>query len=263
MAKAPILIVEDDNSVAQYIQVCVRNGGYSVAGVATTGEEALRRAAEARPALVLMDIHLHGTMDGLAAAAAIRARLDVPIVYLTADAEIETLRGAQLAEPFGYILKPFNARDLWAAIEVALYKHRLEQQLKAKAAVEHESEMHYRIVSELTADYAYVLRVEPVGEPVIEWVSESFTRFMGYTLEEAQALPSWQQLFHADDAPSLRDHMRRMLESHADVREVRVVTRDGAVRYVRELSRPVWDEHQQRVVHIYCAGQDITSRANP
>jgi len=263
MAKAPILIVEDDTSVAQYIQVCIRNGGYSVAGVAATGDDALQLAAQTRPALVLMDIHLHGTMDGLTAAAQLRARFDVPIVYLTADAEVETLRDAQLAEPFGYILKPFNARDLWAAIEVALFKHQLEQQLKAKEAAEREAKTHYRIVSELTADYAYVLRVSLVGEPTIEWVSESFTRFMGYTLAEAQALPSWQQLFHADEAPSLRDHMRRMLESHADVREVRLVTRDGTMRHVRELSRPVWDEHQQRVVHIYCAGQDNTSRANP
>jgi PAS domain S-box-containing protein len=259
MTKKAILIVEDDTSVAQYIQVCVRNGGYNVAGVATTGDEALRLATQMRPALVLMDIHLHGTIDGLAAGAAIRAQLDVPIVYLTADAEVETLRNAQLAEPFGYLLKPFNMRDLWAAIEVALYKHHLEQQLKAKEATARALGARYRIVSELTSDYAYVLRVDPAVPPSIEWVSESFTRFMGYTLIEAQALPSWQQLFHADDIPALRDHMRRMLESHADVREVRLVTRSGSMRRARELCRPVWDEHEQRVVHIYCAGQAITT----
>ncbi len=104
--------------------------GYEVAGVATTGEAAIALAESQLPNLVLMDVRLQGAMDGIAAAVEIRRRCHLPVVFLTAYAEDATLQRAKLAEPFGYILKPFEDRELKTVIEMALYKHRTEEEIR-------------------------------------------------------------------------------------------------------------------------------------
>ncbi len=130
MAKAQILIVEDEGVVAMEIEARLKNLGYAVAAVASSGEEAIEKAVETHPDLVLMDIKLRGGMDGVEAAEQIRARFDIPVIYLTAHADNDTLRRAKVTEPFGYIIKPFEERELYTNIEIALYKHNLEKELK-------------------------------------------------------------------------------------------------------------------------------------
>ena len=120
MASAQILVVEDEIIVAENIRSRLIDLGYTVPAVASSGEEAIQRAAETQPGLVLMDIKLKGDMDGVEAAEQIRASLDIPVVYLTAYADEDTLRRAKITEPSGYILKPFELRELHIAIEVAL-----------------------------------------------------------------------------------------------------------------------------------------------
>ena len=129
-SKARILVVEDENLIAQDIHARLRTLGYAVAAMASSGEDAIRKALEARPDLILMDIVLKGDMDGIEAAKRIHERLDVPIVYLTAYADDHTLQRAKVTEPFGYILKPFEERELHTTIETALYKHQMERKLK-------------------------------------------------------------------------------------------------------------------------------------
>lgn len=130
MAKAQILIVEDEGVVAMEIEARLKSLGYAVSAVASSGEEAIEKTAETRPDLVLMDIKLRGDMDGVEAAEQIRARFDIPVIYLTAHADNDTLRRAKVTEPFGYIIKPFEERELYTNIEIALYKHNLEKELK-------------------------------------------------------------------------------------------------------------------------------------
>jgi signal transduction histidine kinase len=125
-----VLIVEDEVIVAHNIAGRLRGLGYIVPAMASSGAEALRWVAEAHPDVVLMDIKLQGPMDGIETAAEIRALLDIPVIYLTAYADAETLQRAKVTEPYGYILKPFQERELQTAIEIALYKHRAEQRLK-------------------------------------------------------------------------------------------------------------------------------------
>ena len=91
--------------------------------MASYGNEAVEKAAEMRPDLVLMDIRLKGAMNGVEAAQEIRARFDIPVVYLTALADENTLQRAKVTEPCGYISKPFGERELQAAIEIALQRH--------------------------------------------------------------------------------------------------------------------------------------------
>ncbi len=124
-----ILIVEDEVIVAKDIKNSVETLGYRVAGLAHTGADAVERALNSAPDLVLMDIMLKGDMDGTTAAALIRERLDVPVIFLTAYSDEETLGRAKLTGPFGYILKPFEERELRAAIEIALYRHAIEREL--------------------------------------------------------------------------------------------------------------------------------------
>ena len=125
-----ILVVEDENVVALDIQRDLMSFGYAVPATASSGEEAIEKAAALRPDLVLMDIRLRGAIDGIEAAEEIRTRFNIPAVYLTAYADPATLGRARLTGALGYLIKPFGERELHAAVEVALYRHRLEQRVK-------------------------------------------------------------------------------------------------------------------------------------
>jgi len=124
MASARILIVEDEAIIAMGLRIALRSFGYEVAAQTSSGEEAVMLAEETRPDLVLMDVTLRGEMDGIEAAGRIRERLDVPIIYLTALTDEDTLRRARETGPSDYLVKPFDERELRDAIETALRKHR-------------------------------------------------------------------------------------------------------------------------------------------
>ncbi len=130
MVNAKLLVVEDESIVARDIQNRLRNLGYDVPAIVAYGDKAVDLAADLRPDLVLMDIFLKGDMDGIKAAELIRSRYDIPVIFLTAFADPGTLQRAKITEPFGYILKPFEERELLTAIEMALYKHEMEKKIK-------------------------------------------------------------------------------------------------------------------------------------
>ncbi len=125
-----ILVVEDEAVVAIDVRGHLERLGYEVVAVADSGEEACRLAAELAPDLVLMDVRLRGEMDGVEAGGQIRDELGLPVIYLTAYADEETLGRAKATGPHGYVLKPFDERDLHVTVEVALHKHRLERRLE-------------------------------------------------------------------------------------------------------------------------------------
>jgi two-component system, cell cycle sensor histidine kinase and response regulator CckA len=125
-----ILIVEDDGIIAEDISESLRRLGYQRTAVAHTADSATCLALEMKPDLVLMDIKLKGGLDGIQAAEQMRKRMRVPIVYLTANADPETLQRAKLTEPFGYLLKPYKAQELQSTIEMALFKSQMEERLR-------------------------------------------------------------------------------------------------------------------------------------
>ena len=132
MAKERIMVVEDEGVVALQIKEALQSQGYVVPLVVLTGEEAVAQVLETEPDLVLMDIQLKGGLSGIEAAQRIRQRLDVPVVYLTAFSDSETLAKAQLTEPYGYVLKPFEEKGLHAIIQMSLLKHRRSRDLREK-----------------------------------------------------------------------------------------------------------------------------------
>ncbi len=130
MSDAKILIVEDEGIEALDIQHRLISLGYTNPEIVFSGEEAIKKTEEMQPDLVLMDIMLHGGIDGITTAKQINDRFDIPIVYLTAYADEETLQRAKTTAPYGYIIKPFKERELHITIDVALYKHKMEKRLK-------------------------------------------------------------------------------------------------------------------------------------
>ena len=125
-----ILIVEDEQIVAIDIESVLRHLGYRVVGTAGSGKEACRIVAESAPDLVLMDVRIDGTLDGIDTARRIRQTCDVPVVFLTAYTDDETLDRAKEIEPYGYLVKPFVERDLQTTIEVALHKGAADRRLR-------------------------------------------------------------------------------------------------------------------------------------
>lgn len=130
MTPPRILVVEDEGIVAKDIQMTLRRLGYEAPATAATSEEALEKAAALAPDLAFMDINLRGDMDGIETATRLRERWSIPVIFLTAYADEATLARAKVAEPFGYLIKPFDERDLRTAVEIALYKHAMEAKLK-------------------------------------------------------------------------------------------------------------------------------------
>jgi two-component system response regulator LytT len=140
MSKTNVLVVEDESIVSKDIQHSLKKLGYNVVGAAATGEKAIELAKETKPDIVLMDIMLKGEMNGIEAAEQIRVTMNIPVIYLTAYADEGTLARAKVTEPCGYIIKPFKEIDIHTSIEMAIYKHKRESDVRK------ERDMLYSIV---------------------------------------------------------------------------------------------------------------------
>jgi len=185
MTKGDILIVEDEALVAADLGDRLREMGYTVAGEIASGEEALEKIPNLRPDLILMDIVLEGEMDGIEAARHVRSRWDTPVVFLTAHADHNTLRRARVAEPFGYVIKPFAEAELHATLEMALYKHKVDSKIRK---MEHWLSTTLRSIGDgvLTTDeQGRVTFLNPVAERLTGW---RFMEATGRTSTEVLAL---------------------------------------------------------------------------
>ncbi len=171
MSRARILIVEDEGIIAQDIQNTLEKLGYEVPAVAVVGEEAIEKALELRPDLVLMDIVLWGGMDGVEAAERIRKQMCIPVIFLTAHSDSATLQRAKVTCPYGYIVKPLVERELRIGIEMALHKHAMERRLEEQ-------------------DRWYATTLASVGEAVIATDTNGGVRFMNPL---AEAITGWTQ----------------------------------------------------------------------
>lgn len=185
MSSARILIVEDDRVVARDIAQQMTRCGHVVIGCVTTGEDAITVAAKEKPSLVLMDVRLEGELDGIDAARQLRESHSLPIVFLTAYADEETVRRATVTEPFGYVLKPFDDLQLRTVVEMALYKHDAERRLR-------ESEQRYAVTLDCIGDgviatdcMGHITLINPIAEALTEWSREDA---VGQSLEKVLRL---------------------------------------------------------------------------
>ncbi len=152
MKQKRIMIVEDEGVTAIAIQASIHDMGYAVTSVEVTGTNAVRKATEDRPDLVLMDISLSGEMDGIEAADIIQKTLHIPIIFLSAYSDLQILERIKSTRPFGYIIKPFNEHELRMAIDIALYKDTMERQLRK------QNDLLIHVIDSLTHPF-YVINV--------------------------------------------------------------------------------------------------------
>ena len=185
--KAKILIAEDETIIAIDIKTTLQKIGYAVAEIATSGEKVIEYLSKEKPDLILMDISLAGKLDGIETAEIISQKYDLPVVYLTALTNSETLERARLTEPFGYLLKPFDERNLHSTIEMALYKHKVDSELK-KRTRELEAEkiktdelLHNIFPSEIVKELKSNGTVSPKNYDSVSILFTDFDNFTGFS----------------------------------------------------------------------------------
>ncbi|HEV7868472.1 MAG TPA: response regulator [Chthoniobacteraceae bacterium] len=178
MNKTHILIVEDEGIVAKDLQALLKRLGYHVPATVGTGELAIQAAIQNQPDLILMDIQLRGSMDGVQASAAITSQQDVPIVYLTANSDEATLQRAKGTAPFGFLVKPFEERAIQAGIEMALYKHRTDKKMR---------EREQWLSTTLTSIADAVITTDADGK--ITFLNTAAETLSGWSLGDAVGLP--------------------------------------------------------------------------
>jgi PAS domain S-box-containing protein len=179
MAKKKVLIIEDERIIARDLQDKIEGLGYDVPYVIYSGEDAINRVIHIKPDLILMDIKLEGTFDGVDTAREIKKIFDVPIIYLTAYADSDTLKRVKDTDPAGYILKPFKERELDTTIKIALFKYKAEQKLKERAAwlesildslpemiIVTDSSGKIQLINPAAAGFLSILTDEWLGKPL-------------------------------------------------------------------------------------------------
>ncbi len=229
VSKPRILVVEDEVIVSRDIAVQLAELGYEPVGQATRGDEAIALTGQLQPDLVLMDIQLAGSTDGIMAAQAIREQFDRPVVFLTAFAADDVLERAKLAEPFGYILKPFSERELRSVVEMALYKHQAERKLHLSQQAQRESALHTQSILDNMADGVITIN----AQGVIESFSKAASAIFGYSQDEAigrnvsMLMPEPHQSRH--DGYIQRYLTTGVAQIIGTPREVEGLRRDGSV----------------------------------
>jgi PAS domain S-box-containing protein len=254
MQKGPslrVLAVEDERIVARHLGARLSKLGYEVTGLACSKGEALELVECTRPDLVLMDIQLNGIPEGIEAAVEIRERFAVPVVYLTAHSDFTTLERAKATEPFGYLLKPFEDRDLMVVIETAISRHRTEKRL-------HDSEERLRLAQ----------RAGRVG--VFDWDLATSEVLLTPELEEIYGIPvgsfegtqrAWIEHFHPEDRAVFVQVLDAWMGSDkAEERwEHRIVSREGGIRWI-ESRATLYRNNAGRAIRILGTELDITDR---
>ncbi|MFA0834752.1 MAG: PAS domain S-box protein [Methanobacterium formicicum] len=221
---ANILLVEDEMVEAMNIKISLQSMGYDVVAIASYGEEAVEKAQNLKPDLILMDIILKGSMDGIAAANAI-SKLGIPVIYITALPDDSTVNRALLSAPYGYLIKPFNTRKLKISIEVALYKKQMENKLKQS------QDNYYQTIFENTSSATIIIE----ENKLISLVNMEFSTLTGYLKEEIEGRMKWTDFFAPEDRLQMEEYhnLRRINPDHAPRNyEAKLLASDGAIRYV-------------------------------
>lgn len=216
-----VLVVEDERIVSMDIQRRLSDLGYTVAGSAVSGEQAICSAEELGPDIILMDIMLEGAMDGVEAARSINRIFDIPVIFLTAHADERTIERAKSAGAFGYLVKPFLDRDLKLAIEMALEKSRSGAGLR-------ESEARYRMMTAVSP--AGIFMADAKGN--YQYVNERWTQLSGLGQKEAQG-DGWLRAVHPEDRKRISASWKKMVRSGGGwCPEYRFVTAGGKSSWV-------------------------------
>jgi PAS domain S-box-containing protein len=253
MMSAKILVVEDDRVVALDIQQQLISLGHTVVATTSTGEEAVALAASRRPDLVLMDIRLAGPSDGIDAARQIRERWKIPVIYLTAYADDNTLRRASVTEPWGYLLKPFDDSQLRTVLEMALYRRATEAKLQES---EHRFAVTLASIGDAviaTDNQANIRFMNPVAERLTGW---SFAQALGKPLSEVFRIVS-EETGAAIEDPAAK--VFRLGVTVGLANHTMLIRRDGHELAIDDSGAPIRDERGD-ITGVVLVFRDVTQR---
>ncbi|MBZ5495707.1 MAG: PAS domain S-box protein [Acidobacteriia bacterium] len=255
MTKAKILIVEDDSVVGVYIQKCLEKAGFVVVAVVSSAEQAVAAARSETPDLALMDITLPGDMDGVEAARQIRFQLNIPVVYLTGSADEKTLERAKVAEPLGYLLKPFNERELQTTIESALHQYHAST-MRTQETLRQAEEKYHAMFENLPVG---IYRTTPAGQMLT--ANPAMAHILGYETP-AELIAAASDVGSSVYAkPEHRRELLGVLGQYGIVRnfETRLRRRSGDQIWVSISARAVKDTDGRDLCYEGSI-QDITER---
>ncbi len=253
-SKPTILIVEDSLIVALHLQCTLESENYAVIGKCTSGEEAIQFIATKKPSLVLMDIMLSGTIDGVETAHLIKTRYNIPVIYITALTDKETIQRAKITEPYGYLTKPFEDREIFTVIEMALYKHGIELKLK-------ESEEKYFSTLKSISDAVVVID----KDFKITYLNPSASELLQYPLEEVQGKSILQIVNLADaDTGDLGVNPLQcpvgQLNHNAMPDNFLLMTKDGKSLPIGESSLSLLLDPHEKFIGLILIFRDITEK---
>ena len=249
-----LMIVEDEVLVSKDISSRLIHMGYEVCCSAGKGSEAIKKALDHKPDLILMDIHLRDNIDGIEAAGIIHQSYDVPIIFCTAYSNTETLERAKITAPYGYILKPFDNRELEINIEIALYKHRAEKELR---------ETQERLNTTLRNINEGVIATDTEGRAfLVNTVAESL---VGLQVGETKGIPITQMLETKDFETGsqnldLLDQVLTKGESIWNVRQY-LVRRNGSEVPI-EISANAIRANRNEIIGMVISIRDISQQIN-
>lgn len=253
MPEIKILIVEDEAIVAEDIRNSLQSLGYTTFAVVSSGEEAIAKIEEDRPDLVLMDIVLKGDIDGIEAASQIHSRFNIPVVYLTAFTDKKTIERAKLTEPFGYIVKPFENRELHTTVEMALYKHKMESKLK-------ENESWLSTILRSIGDAVIVTDVD--GN--IQFMNDVACYLTGWKLEQAMGKPLVIifNIINEKTRKKVEDPVTKVIREGKVVglaNHTVLISKDGTEIPIDDSGAPVRDE-KGNIIGVVLVFHDIIER---
>lgn len=234
------MIVEDELIVSRSLEQRLNEEGFNVVATASSGEEAIELSRKVTPDLILMDIKLLGQLDGIQTATLIKQQQDIPIIYLSAYADDEIITKATLTDPFGYVLKPYEVRDLKMTIRIALYKHELERKLK-------QSEEKFRIL----------FHHSPLGnvlfnaEGVVVDANTAFAEMFGYQVDELFQKNIWK-LFAKSDK-----NEKNLPNLTGNILETEIVNKFNKKLWIRVSFSSVHFSHQSEKFNLAVV-EDIT-----
>lgn len=254
MSSEKIFIVEDEAIVAESLNDHLESLGYTVCGQASSGEQALLNISKNKPDLVLMDIRLKGEMDGVESAKRVSKLYGIPIVFLTAYSDSETLKRAKLVEPFGYLIKPYKVRELHTTLEITLYKHRMEKLIKEN---ERRLDTLLRSIGDgviTTNPEGLITSMNPVAESLTGWnESESKQKNLQEILQlEENGLSGF--------LPKLLDQTLNGKSVSCLVNDESIlINRDGTKSFIDLSAAPIQNEDDQ-ITGVVFTIRDISSR---
>jgi len=248
MSNGKILIVEDELLFAIDLENNLESLGYEVVEKVTNGKEAIEQARIFMPDLIMMDIKLDGEMSGIDTSQIIKDTLDIPVIFLTAHSDVQTIEEAKLTEPFGFLLKPLRVDEVNSMIKTALHKHRIEIKLR-------ESERRFRDLTDLLPQPVFELDLDNK----VTFANRSFLEYFSLDENDLNVGVDFFRLFPKEGREEVNENLHLIMEGVSCMNcELRTIDKDGEIKYsLFYVSRII---NQDKTIGIRGTITDITER---